>query len=307
VKTNSNKGLIFNIQYYSIHDGPGIRTTVFFKGCPLRCSWCQNPESQHTKNEILYDNEQCSGCETCVSICPQHAITVTEYGVKTDRSLCLACGECVYKCPQEARKLVGKLMTADEVFEEVHKDAIFYQQSNGGVTLSGGEPTAQPDFAVNVLRLCKDAGIHTALDTCGYTPFHNLERILEHVDLVLYDFKHINPGKHKKGTGVSNEIILDNARKIFHKIRKPLWARLTIIPGYNDSSENIEATIRFICEELDPSVKVHLLPYHRLGLHKHKKLERDSKESGIKPPEDEDMIKFQKIFESHGIKSIIGG
>jgi len=307
VSANSHRGLIYNIQYYSIHDGPGIRTTIFFKGCPLRCVWCQNPESQHTKNEILYDNEQCSGCETCVSICPQHAIAVTEYGVTTDRSLCLACGKCVHECPQEARKLVGKLMTAEEVFEEVNKDAVFYQQSNGGVTLSGGEPTAQPDFAVDLLRLCRDAGIHTALDTCGYTPFHNLERILEYVDLVLYDFKHINPEQHKKGTGVSNEIILDNARKILHKIGKPLWARLTIIPGYNDSLDNIESTAAFIYEELDPSVKVHLLPYHRLGLNKHKQLERDGSESGIEPPKDEDMIEFQKIFESHGIEAVIGG
>jgi pyruvate formate lyase activating enzyme len=198
-------------------------------------------------------------------------------------------------------------MTAEEIFEEVNKDAIFYQQSNGGVTLSGGEPTAQPDFAVDLLRLCRNAGIHTALDTCGYTPFHNLERILEHVDLVLYDFKHINPEQHKKGTGVSNEIILDNARKILHEIGKPLWARLTIIPEYNDSLDNIESTAAFIYEELDPSVKVHLLPYHRLGLNKHIQLERDGSESGIEPPEDEDMIRFQKIFESHGIEAVVGG
>jgi pyruvate formate lyase activating enzyme len=198
-------------------------------------------------------------------------------------------------------------MTAEEVFEEVNRDAIFYQQSNGGVTLSGGEPIAQPDFAVNLLRLCKDAGIHTALDTCGYTPFHNLERVLEHIDLVLYDFKHINPEKHREGTGVSNEIILDNARKKVHKIGKPLWTRLSIIPGYNDSPKNIEAAAAFIYEELDPSVSVHFLPYHRLGLHKHKQLERDTKESVIKPPEDGDMILFQKNFESHGIKSVIGG
>ena len=140
MNTNSDKGAVFNIQHYSIHDGPGIRTTVFFKGCPLSCFWCQNPESQHTKNEIFFNSEKCVGCGTCVSVCPQKAITVVADAPRTDRSLCLACGECVHQCQQDARIIAGKSMTADEVFKEVNKDAIFYQQSEGGVTLSGGEP-----------------------------------------------------------------------------------------------------------------------------------------------------------------------
>jgi pyruvate formate lyase activating enzyme len=172
------KGIIFNIQRYSIHDGPGIRTTVFMKGCPLGCLWCQNPESKDLRSEIFYNRERCVGCGKCLPACPERAIQIYEGRSKTNRELCKGCGTCVDVCPHEARSLIGRNVSAAEVFKEVNKDVIFYQRSGGGVTLSGDEPTVQPDFAISLLKLCKNAGIRTAIDTCGPVPWETMERIL---------------------------------------------------------------------------------------------------------------------------------
>jgi pyruvate formate lyase activating enzyme len=301
------KGIIFNIQRYSIHDGPGIRTTVFMKGCPLGCMWCQNPESKELRSEIFYNRERCVGCGKCLPTCPEKAIQLYEGRSKTNRELCEGCGTCVDVCPHEARSLIGRNVSAAEVFNEVNKDVIFYQRSGGGVTLSGGEPTVQPDFAISLLKLCKNAGIHTAIDTCGHVPWETMERILSHIDLVLYDFKHMNPAEHKRGTGASNNLILDNVKKIHHQCAIPLIARVAIIPGYNDSTGNIESIARFISNELTPSINVHLLPYHRLGESKYDQLEKTRRTPGIEPLGEEEILRFKEVIESFGMTTIIGG
>jgi pyruvate formate lyase activating enzyme len=301
------KGIIFNIQHYSIHDGPGIRTTVFLKGCPLKCLWCQNPESQAFHPELFFNKALCTGCGRCVSECPEKAIEIYEERSKTNRELCKACGRCVDVCPQEARALMGRIASADEVFKEVDKDSIFYQRSGGGVTLSGGEPLSQPEFAIGILKLCKDGGMHTAIDTCGFAPWETIKRVLEYVDLVLYDLKHMDPVEHEKATGVSNSLILDNARRICHESRASLMIRIPVIPGFNDSNENIAATAAFILKELNSSIPVHLLPYHKLGESKYEQMEGFHTPLGIEAPSEEHLQKLKKIMESQGLTVTIGG
>jgi pyruvate formate lyase activating enzyme len=301
------RGLIFNIQRYSIHDGPGIRTTVFMKGCPLRCIWCANPEGQVLKPEIFLNPEKCTGCGKCVQECPQEAIEIREGKSHSDRQSCIGCGKCAEVCPNQARNLMGTWASAKEVFQEIKRDSIFYENSGGGVTLTGGDPLAQPEFAIGLLGLCKGVYIHTALETCGYTEWGIFEEVLKFVDLLLYDFKQMDPVKHKRYTGVSNHLILDNARRASHELTIPMWARIPVIPGYNDSVENIEATARFIAEELGDNLKrVNLLPYHRLGETKFERLELNYSVSS-NPPGQEHLQELQRVFERFGLSPYIGG
>jgi pyruvate formate lyase activating enzyme len=307
MKNEDVKGVVFNIQHYSIHDGPGIRTTVFLKGCPLRCLWCQNPESQDLKPVIFFNAEKCTGCGMCREACPEAAIRIIDGRSATDRTLCKGTGKCAEICPNEARSLMGRYMSGAEVFDDVNADAIFYQNSGGGVTLSGGDPIAQPAFATDILKRCRDAGIHTAIETCGFAKWDILKAILEYTDLVLYDIKHMDPAKHKQYTAASNNLILDNAGKIRSELNLPMLARLPIIPGYNDSLENLSAAARFIANELGKEVHVHLLPYHRLGETKYERLEKPAGGVHIEPPGEGHMEKLKKIFESFGLTVFIGG
>ena len=265
------KGVVFNIQRYSIHDGPGIRTTVFLKGCPLKCFWCQNPESQRKEIEIFLMRNNCTGCGNCLPICQRGANSLVGNSSIIDRNKCIGCGKCVEVCPNEARKLVGTYMTTEEVMDEILKDAKFYENSGGGVTLSGGEPTAQPDFALSILRSCKEAGLHTVIDTCGYVSWSTMERILTYTDLVLFDIKVIDPKKHRKATLKSNHMILENAKKTAHY--KPMKVRVPLIPNFNDSPEDIRAIARFVKEEMGP-IEIDLLPYNKLGEVKYERLNR---------------------------------
>jgi pyruvate formate lyase activating enzyme len=299
-------GVVFNIQRYSIHDGPGIRTTAFLKGCPLQCAWCQNPESQIMRPEIFFVSENCQGCGACAQVCPQGAIAVVDGLARTDRAKCIGCGKCTEVCPNEARNLMGRSQTAQEVFEELAADEIFYQRSGGGATLSGGEPLAQPEFATAVFRLCREASIHTALDTCGHAPWETMRQVLEYVDLVLYDLKHMDPERHKKYTGVSNELILEGARRI-RQLGVPMLARVPLIPGFNDDAQNLLATAQFIATEMGDSIPVHLLPYHRLGETKHERMEQPGKAIAAQPPSDEQMEEMRAVFESLGLEVHLGG
>lgn len=303
----SVQGVIFNIQHYSIHDGPGIRTTVFIKGCPLRCLWCQNPESQLLQPEVFFNQEKCVGCGQCAAVCPCGAIEIQEGKARTNRERCKGRGKCVEVCPYEARSLMGRHVTAGEVFHEVAKDEVFYESSGGGVTLSGGEPLSQPEFAAAILRLCKEAGLHTAVDTCGYAAWETIKEVLQYADLVLFDFKHMEPAKHQEYTGVPNRLILENAKRIYRELRCSMWARIPVVPGYNSTKENIRATAEFISRELGSQVKVHLLPYHKMGEVKYKRLEREDGVLHIEPLEEEKMEELKKIVESFGLETVIGG
>ena len=305
--SNSGHGIIFNIQGYCIHDGPGIRTSVFLKGCPLRCLWCQNPESHSHDPELLFAEEKCTGCGKCVQVCPEKAIRMHGKASQTDRRLCKSTGLCVDACPNEARAVIGRRATADEVFKEIAADSLFYQESGGGVTLSGGEPLAQPEFATSILKKCRDAGFHTALDTCGYASWATAREVLRHVNLVLFDFKHMNPEMHKKYTGVSNELILQNAEKIHSEMSIPMWARITLVPGFNESAENIEATAGFIANRLSTAIPVHLLPYHRLGEAKWERLDRKNETASIEIPDEQQLVESRRIFESFGLTVVMGG
>ncbi len=301
------KGFVFDIQHYAIHDGPGIRTTVFLSGCPLKCLWCQNPESQELYPQLFFSYEKCTGCGQCIMVCVHDAITTDGKVVQTDRKLCNSCGECIKVCPNEARTIIGKEITSGEVFKEVSSDKMFYQESNGGVTLSGGEVLLQPEFSSSILELCKSEEIHTAIETSGYGSWESIKQILNYTDLVLYDFKHFDNNEHIKLTGVLNKTILENAKKIYHELRIPIIARLPVIPGCNDLVLNIQQAANFIASELDKSINVHLLPYNNLGETKHRNLERQGKGFSGTIPSDEKMNELRNILESYGLSVKIGG
>jgi pyruvate formate lyase activating enzyme len=265
------RGVVFNIQRFSLHDGPGIRTTVFLKGCPLACFWCQNPESQSGAPEMLLDRRKCTLCGECREACPNGAVRLERGKAVFDRARCRGCGCCVSVCPNEARAISGKGMTVDEVMEEALKDVKFYWRSDGGVTLSGGEPLAQPRFAGELLRRCKEEGLHTTLDTCGYAPWPKIRCLLDQVDLVLFDLKHMDAANHAAATGRDNRLILENAKRI--AARKPMRIRIPLIPGFNDDPDAVREICRFAKDELgDPPID--LLPYNRLGEIKYEFLDK---------------------------------
>lgn len=299
-------GIIFNIQRFSVHDGPGIRTTIFFKGCPLHCLWCDNPEGQKAAPEMVFWKERCIHCETCVGICPYNAIKTTDRRSKMIvKDRCTVCGRCLDTCYSKALEQIGKYMTVDEVLEEIERDRIFFEASGGGVTASGGEPTAQPEFLTELLKRCKERQIHTAIETCGYAEWSVLERVLKYTDLVLYDIKDMDSVKHKKYAGMHNELILENAKKISSKL-VPMVVRIPVIPGYNDREDNIEATSRFI-SKLPGVREVDLLPYHQFGEAKYKRLSLKYRLKGLKPPREEHLRSIKEKIESIGIEVKIGG
>jgi pyruvate formate lyase activating enzyme len=260
------EGIVFDIQGFSIHDGPGIRTLVFLKGCHLRCPWCSNPESQRFEPELFFHPERCIGCHKCLQICPQGAIRILDGNLSFNRSLCQNCGKCSRVCYAEARVMKGRQMTADQVVEEVLKDDLFYLNSGGGVTLGGGEPLAQADFAAEILMKCKKKGLHTTIETAGYVPWPQIEKVLPYTDLFVYDVKHMDPGKHSNIIGVDNQLILANLERLLGA-NKQVVACTPLIPGFNDTVRQIRAIARHV-GRLGIG-EIHLLPYHRFGAGKY--------------------------------------
>lgn len=302
------EGRLFNIQPYSIHDGPGIRTTVFINGCPLRCRWCQNPESLTVSTKLFFMKEKCVGCGACAAVCPKKAVSIVDGKAVTDRVLCDACGLCVAPCPVDARSLEGETKTVGEVVDRVLQDKLFLIPSDGGVTVSGGEVLTQPMFVAAILRLCKEAGITTCIETAGFGSWEAFEVILEYCDLVLFDFKNMDDEKHQWGTGVSNQKILENAQRVYHEAKKKMRARVPTIPGYNDSEENFRKMCLFIVNSLGTDVHVHLLPYHTLGESKRDRMEMDEQNRfTAERPSDAHMEELKQLVESYGLSCQIGG
>lgn len=301
---------IFNIQSYSIHDGPGIRVTVFVKGCPLRCVWCANPESNLAEPQLMTYGSKCTGCGRCVTVCPLGAISLRETDGRlrelTDRNLCRDCGACTAVCPSEARELAGEEMTVRQVLDRVLKDKLFLDASGGGMTISGGECLMHPDFSQALLHAAKQEGLHTAVESCSFASRDVVDRVFCHVDLALLDIKHMDSEKHKEYTGVPNEQILDNIRHIYHDLKVPVTVRVPCIPGCNDSDENIAATAAFVANELGADVAIHLLPYHRMGEAKNESLGK-SMNLSIEIPDSAHMERLRQLVESFGLTAQIGG
>ena len=301
---NSQKdaqGIVFNIQRYSVQDGPGIRTTVFLKGCPLFCSWCSNPESQDFEPEIMHRDSLCTICGLCIDACVEKAISVDDKGISIVRKLCTNCGNCVGVCTPGALKLLGETMSAREVFQQIRKDAEFYRNSGGGVTISGGEPLAQPDFVIALFKLCQDKGIDTCIETSGYASIKSLKKVLPYTSLVLFDVKLNDPVAHRKWTRRSNEGILRNLG-IAVASGTPVIIRVPLIPGINDSDEELKNIARIAVDSLKKPRQVDLLPYHRFGIGKYQMLDREYQLTELTTPKDPEIQKVKELFESFGLE-----
>ncbi|MBR2466911.1 MAG: glycyl-radical enzyme activating protein [Clostridia bacterium] len=275
------KATIFDIERNSYVDGPGIRTTVFFKGCNLRCAWCHNPESQSGFSQMLFYKDKCTGCGKCKEKCPNNLES------------CELCGRCALYCPHDAREICGREYTVDEVMREILKDQSYYETSGGGVTFSGGECMLQIDFLEEILKECKSHGIHTAVDTAGHVPFEYFEKIIPYTDLFLYDVKSLDNEKHKEYTGATNELILANLEMLL-KSGKAVWVRIPIIPNVNDTEEEMKKIKSFLCSYGYPP-KVELLPYHAMGEHKYAALGK--KAHAFSVPGKEKISRLRKLFE----------
>ena len=296
--------VVFNIQKYSVHDGPGIRTTVFFKGCPLKCAWCHNPESHSIEHQLMLNSDKCVGCGKCENRCPHDAIKIVDGVSKLDKSKCQICKKCSLICPKQGIEYVGQTMEVKEMVKEILKDQMFYDESGGGVTFSGGEPMMQPDVVGEVAKRCQDFGVHTAMETSGFATWESFEKVLPHIDLFLIDIKAIQDDIHKEYVGASNQIILENIRKL-SALGKKMWIRMPIICGINDGEENITATISFLKEI--HFEHVNLLPYHSIGKGKYTKLGKEYTLPEIKEPSDTHMKELAQQFTNNGMRVKVGG
>ena len=290
------KAFIFNKQKYNMYDGPGVRTLVFFKGCPLRCKWCSNPEGLERKYQIMFKPTTCVSCGSCVPVCPQKIHSISSSGEHIiDRSIdCIGCGQCVEACIPDALKVSGEQVPISELLEYVEQDRAFYDQSGGGVTLGGGEVTAQPEAAINLLQACKQEGLHTAIETCGYTKKETILRFAEYVDLFLFDLKHIDPDRHFELTGVRNEMILENLEELIMK-RNHVKVRMPMLKGINDSEAEIRGVIEFLkpFREFKNFEGIDLLPYHKLGVNKYVQLGMDYPIEGDPSLDDADLDRIE--------------
>ena len=299
-------GVIFNIQRHSLHDGPGIRTTVFLKGCPLSCLWCHNPESQDPRPAVIRIGQRCAGCGTCAAVCPNGAIAPS--GETRDWSKCSACGLCAQACPWGAREVVGRVVSVEEVMSEVLKDRVFYEESGGGVTFSGGEPLIQGAFLRGLLEACKREGVSTALDTSGFAPWGEIEPLVPLVDVFLYDLKLMDDKRHRIYVGASNASVLDNLARLSREVagtKTSIVARLPLVPGINDGEENIRETGKFL-RSCGVS-RADVLPYHDIGMDKYGRLGRAYRLAHLRPPDEESLRRTVSLLRSLGLDVKVGG
>jgi pyruvate formate lyase activating enzyme len=296
-------GTIFDIVKFSTHDGPGIRTAVFFKGCPLRCWWCHNPEGQAPTVQLVYTKERCVRCFSCVKACPNHAVKILEGVPVLLRDACKLSGMCVRVCQTKAREMAGKTVKVSDVMKEVEKDNVFYDESGGGVTFSGGEPFMQPVFLRSLLEACTDRAIHTAVETCGFVSLETLLSTGPYVDLYLYDLKAVDDETHRRFTGASNRIILNNLREL-SQIHNHIIVRFPVIPGANDDEGNVIHLGEFV-SSLRSVKEIDVLPYHQHGIEKYKRLGMTNRMPKVEPPSNMDAI-VEKL-EGFGLFVKVGG
>jgi pyruvate formate lyase activating enzyme len=300
------KGIIFDIKRYAIHDGPGIRTTVFFKGCTLRCQWCHNPEGIEYEPEMMIRTERCAKeCRECVSVCPHLAITKRGRVIAVDQEKCDLCGNCTDVCMYESIEIVGREAGIKEILDEITKDRIFYDESEGGVTFSGGEPLAQPDFLLALLTELKQRNIHTAVDTSGFVSFDRLEKASQKTDLILFDLKVMDEDKHRTFTGESNALILENLQKLSQNGKK-IIIRVPVLEGVNDDDGNIQRMAEFLrsCGSIQ---EINLLPYHKGGEEKRRRLSKPSTSIAFRAPSNQRLKEIKNRLSAYGFSVRIGG
>lgn len=292
-------GTVFNIQRYSIDDGPGIRTIVFLKGCPLRCLWCCNPESQKLQAELSHNSTLCMRCGRCAAACSAGAIRMTETGPVIDRDQCVRCGACLEVCAAQAMRLLGEEKSVSEVYRVICKDMPYYEESGGGVTVSGGEPLMQVDFVCELFQRCHADGINTAVETCGMAPREALEQVLPLTDLFLFDIKQMDDEKHRRYTAVSNRQILSNLEYLV-QAGAPILIRLPLIPGLNDSDEEMTA----VAEEMNRLglTQAELMPYHNYGMGKYPQLGMEYALTALEKHPQQRLAEIHDIFDAHGIR-----
>ncbi len=296
----TKQGTIFNIQKFSVNDGPGIRTTVFFKGCPLRCRWCSNPESQLAKPQILWNSKNCLGCRHCIEVCPRKAVSLLDGHIHVDHGLCDGCRKCAEECPGKALELDGELKSVEEVLEVVLQDRDFYEESGGGLTISGGEILMQPDFACELLLAAKEEQLHTCCETTGFAKPETFDRVAELVDYIFFDMKHWNRERHLEGTGVTNELPLLNMKRAIEK-DKTVLPRIPVIPGFNDSLDDAEEFAKALREV--GAEKCQLLPFHQFGENKYHLLDRQYAYEDLPSLHREDLEAYRNVFISNGIEA----
>jgi pyruvate formate lyase activating enzyme len=297
-----SRGVVFDLQRYSLEDGPGLRLLIFFKGCPLRCLWCSNPESQEKHPDIFFDSARCHKCGRCAEVCPSGALSLdADTGIGRDIRRCRLCGDCLTSCPYRARRWVGKRVSVDDLVREVRREAPFFRRSNGGVTLGGGEPLLQGVFAIELLRALRSEGVHTAVETCGFGEWESISRMAEYTDLFLYDLKQLDSGKHERLTGKDNRPILENLQWLA-KNHENIIIRYPLIPGCNDSDGDIFALILYL-KGIRSLRKVELLPYHRYGEMKYRMLGRSYELEGRKPLAEERIFAIRNLLLAHGFEA----